>query len=228
MNFTSPKGYLSIDDALTMLIGHIFGARAVVPIEIFEDPKGKLVQVQNGAVLDDAANAERAASIEFAKLILLEDLQTGRIGGYVLNPSALRLSISYWGSGSLGTEAIERGRVHADEGGGAVYLDQSEFSHWLNSITVHHGEPRESVVVAGGDTAPLKTASKNKIHECITAIYDEAEAAGRKPPNINECGAVVQKRLRDSGFEASQLCIKALADEPQYKSRRGRVGKHAS
>jgi hypothetical protein len=70
----------------------------------------------------------------------------------------------------------------------------------------------------------LRHATDPRIHKAITAVYDEAETAGEKPPNIKEIADPVLKKLRADGYEASLTHVRLLADEERHARRRGRIG----
>jgi hypothetical protein len=71
----------------------------------------------------------------------------------------------------------------------------------------------------------LRQASQPKIHKAIQAVYDKAEAAKEKPPNVNEVIAPVQARLSAAGYEASGRLIRDLAGERRHAVRRWPRGK---
>lgn len=73
-----------------------------------------------------------------------------------------------------------------------------------------------------GDT--WKPAGDRKIHKAITAAYDTAEGAGKKPPNVNEIIKPVQARLRAAGYDASGRHIRELAGDHQHDNRRRKPG----
>jgi hypothetical protein len=66
----------------------------------------------------------------------------------------------------------------------------------------------------------LRKASDQRIHEEITAVYEEATAKGEKPPNLEEIKRPVRERLRAGGFLASESRIRELAGAERYKVRR--------
>jgi hypothetical protein len=70
----------------------------------------------------------------------------------------------------------------------------------------------------------LKRATKGKIAEAITAIYDMAEQERSKPPNIKEIVKPVQNALRTLGYEASGRQIQGIAEEPKFRNRRRKPG----
>jgi hypothetical protein len=74
----------------------------------------------------------------------------------------------------------------------------------------------------------LRPASSLIIHKTIGRVYDEADKTGRKPPNVKEIVAPVQKRLNAAGFEASGRRIQLLAEADKYKSRRRKPGRTIS
>ena len=74
-------------------------------------------------------------------------------------------------------------------------------------------------------TEALKRANDAMIDQTITAEYDGAANAGRKPPNVKEIIPLVQEALRSKGYQASGLQIQKLADAPKHKNRRRKPGK---
>jgi hypothetical protein len=71
----------------------------------------------------------------------------------------------------------------------------------------------------------LSEAPSSVIHQEITAVYDEADAAGAKPPNIKELPDQVLPRLKTKGFRTSKSRIMDLGGDDRHASRRGPVGK---
>ncbi len=66
----------------------------------------------------------------------------------------------------------------------------------------------------------LRTAQTAQIDEAISAEYDCADAVGKKPPNLNELVAPVQKRLRAQGFIVKKATIQGRAKDRQHAERR--------
>ena len=73
-------------------------------------------------------------------------------------------------------------------------------------------------------TPELRPAPPAKINEAIAVVYDEAEVANEKPPNLKELVKPVQAKLAAKGFEASGRHIQELADHEIYKGRRRKRG----
>jgi hypothetical protein len=81
------------------------------------------------------------------------------------------------------------------------------------------------LVKAGvGEQKPLGPAPAHKINSTINAVYNEAEAAGHKPPNVKEIVAPVQEKLKAQGFETSDRQIENLAGAKVYQKRRWKPG----
>jgi hypothetical protein len=59
----------------------------------------------------------------------------------------------------------------------------------------------------------------------ITAVYDDAEKAGEKPPNIKELANIVFLRLEAKGFHTTKVRIMDLGDDKKHASRRRPIGK---
>lgn len=72
------------------------------------------------------------------------------------------------------------------------------------------------------ETSPRR-ATPQQIIAALQAVYDEADAAGRKAPNVKEAPPLAQARLKTQGFYASQNQIAGYSD--QFSGRRGEVGK---
>jgi hypothetical protein len=53
----------------------------------------------------------------------------------------------------------------------------------------------------------------------IKAVYDEAEAAGTKPPNINQLPDAVLPRLQAKGYTASKAQIKKIGKQSEERRR---------
>jgi hypothetical protein len=71
----------------------------------------------------------------------------------------------------------------------------------------------------------LRQASADRIHQTIIAVYDAAEQAGQKPPNIKEIAAPVLRQLMATGYTSSGRQIETLAGEDRHKKRRLPAGK---
>jgi hypothetical protein len=71
----------------------------------------------------------------------------------------------------------------------------------------------------------LRQASKKKIDDTITAVYDEAERVGRKPPNTTELRTLVKTNLGAEGLTASVVQISEIAGQPKHARRRWKRGR---
>jgi hypothetical protein len=58
------------------------------------------------------------------------------------------------------------------------------------------------------------------IHRAIKEVYDRAQAAGSKPPNIKELPAAVSRLLKQQGHRATDSLIMRVGEDPQFKNRR--------
>jgi hypothetical protein len=74
----------------------------------------------------------------------------------------------------------------------------------------------------------LKPAPDGAIRDQIGSVYSDAEKSGSKAPNLEELLAPVRERLKPLGYKVSRERIRNIASEPQFKSRRGPVGKTLS
>jgi hypothetical protein len=79
-----------------------------------------------------------------------------------------------------------------------------------------------AIPTEASSNALLRPAPTEEIRNVLTAVYDEAPA---KPPNVREVVKPAQAKLAAKGLRASRGQIQTVADEPQFKSRRGLVGK---
>jgi len=70
-----------------------------------------------------------------------------------------------------------------------------------------------------------KLASEAMVKDDLRFVYNDAKAAGRKPPNINEVADEVQARLIQKGYWASKRWIKELAKADEFKRFRRARGK---
>jgi hypothetical protein len=70
----------------------------------------------------------------------------------------------------------------------------------------------------------LKWAPDSMIIEAIADVYDAADKAATKPPNINELPGAVLPRLNARGYTASGKAIKRIGGNEEFVGRRGKVG----
>jgi hypothetical protein len=89
---------------------------------------------------------------------------------------------------------------------------------WWSDASNGESPPRRS-------PGQLKPAPDRIIIEAIRCVYDAAEAAGTKPPNIKELPAAVQPLLQQKGFFASKRRIMQLGEAEEFQRRRRRPGK---
>jgi hypothetical protein len=71
----------------------------------------------------------------------------------------------------------------------------------------------------------LRQASDSAIKATIEKVYNDAEAAGSKPPNIKELPIPVMRLLENGGYCTSKKRIMELGDLAEFKRRRRKVGK---
>jgi hypothetical protein len=95
---------------------------------------------------------------------------------------------------------------------------------WPASSTPASRTPSITVSRQLGATQ-FRQASRAQIHRTITAIYNEYDAADRKPPNVREVGSVVRDRLHGHNITASLRHIEKLAGDSMHKARRLPSGK---
>jgi hypothetical protein len=72
---------------------------------------------------------------------------------------------------------------------------------------------------------PFKNAPMPLIGKAITAVYDDADASGQKPPNIVELAPLVQAWLKAKGYSASKKQIRKIGNEEAFEARRRPPGK---
>jgi hypothetical protein len=70
-----------------------------------------------------------------------------------------------------------------------------------------------------------KAATVGAIKRAISQVYDDADAAGEKPPNVVKVIRPVQNLLARSGHTASGAQIQLIAGEPEYAQRRRKPGR---
>jgi hypothetical protein len=71
-----------------------------------------------------------------------------------------------------------------------------------------------------------KTSLEMAMDEAIRAVFDDAEIAKIKAPNINEIAAGAKRRLESKGFDVSEKMIKTRADAvPEFRDRRRKQGR---
>jgi hypothetical protein len=112
-------------------------------------------------------------------------------------------------------------------------LDLPDFAEWAPSIgcepppkfprKVPSPAPSETEV-ASDAVDQLRPASMPKIDEAISAVYDEAEARGKKSPNLAELVAPVKLKLQEQGLRASKELIQDTGRDAKHASRRGQIG----
>jgi hypothetical protein len=88
--------------------------------------------------------------------------------------------------------------------------------------------PSQYVAQRQAELVELKPAPKQEISAAIKAAYDDADAAGRKPPNIKELPAAVLPRLEKNGYRASGRSIQEVGEAQEFKRRRRQPGKTIS
>jgi hypothetical protein len=72
----------------------------------------------------------------------------------------------------------------------------------------------------GIPASDLKKASMAAIRQAITGVYDSAEAAGEKPPNIKELPAAVSSVLKAKGYRTTGSLVMKLGRDAEYTKRR--------
>jgi hypothetical protein len=97
-------------------------------------------------------------------------------------------------------------------------------AHVESPVAVLAGSVAEAPPI-DGEEASLRKASDEKIHEAVSAAYDQAVRSGQKPPNVKEVAKPAQAILRAWGYNASENRITDLAGDSRHNGRRLAVGK---
>ena len=71
----------------------------------------------------------------------------------------------------------------------------------------------------------LRRAPDATIEQAIEDVYNEAEAANKKPPNIKELSIPVLLLLKNQGYETSKSRIMKAGEKPDFQRRRWKQGK---
>ena len=117
------------------------------------------------------------------------------------------------------------------------WLPRKLFQRWLakhelpacpQRFEPRDATPSEFVSPLHAGLPALKPAREKDISAAITAAYDAAHAAGRKPPNIKELPAAVLPLLEEKGYHASGRSIQHLGEAQEFKRRRRQPGKTIS
>jgi hypothetical protein len=104
---------------------------------------------------------------------------------------------------------------------GLLFVKEAVYLRWLDE---EFGAAEPPQIEPAVDDS-LRTAPSPKIHEAITAVYDEKERAGADPPNVKKVCPLVQKKLRDEGYRATLRQIEDHAGDEKHKRRRRPPGK---
>jgi hypothetical protein len=170
----------------------------------------------------------------------------GRLGLRVIGPGGQPMYVEGWQlyvlframerhillSSSLSREALlEFARRHkarppswCDASKGEIQPSRSLEELKPAAGTAWYDRPRD-VSEPSRAAEELKKAPDPIVIEAIRAVYDAAEKAGTKPPNINELPAAVQPILQRKGYYSSGLHIKQLGDREEFKRRRRPPGR---
>ena len=70
----------------------------------------------------------------------------------------------------------------------------------------------------------FKPAPEQVIRDTIGEVYERAEAAGDKAPNIRELPPLVLRELHRKGYASSQRHIQKFGEEPEFKKYRRQPG----
>ena len=124
--------------------------------------------------------------------------------------------------GPLGPTTLFR-NVEVEWTGAASYLRSLSASGGNQKII--NSPPALAADHINPEAAERKRAPLPVIDTAISAVYDEAEKAGTKPPNLKEIGAAVNKKLCTDGYEASDRRIQEIASAEKHAKRRRKPGK---
>jgi hypothetical protein len=73
-----------------------------------------------------------------------------------------------------------------------------------------------------------KTPTDEAVRVKLREAYSEAKTAGTRAPNINEIPKIVRPKLNADGYDAADIRIKTIAEEPAFRALRGRTGVRAT
>jgi hypothetical protein len=90
-------------------------------------------------------------------------------------------------------------------------VNTADLMNWLNEEATEKAE--------------LTPAAASDVRAAIVKVYDDAEKAGTKPPNIKEVVKPVQSRLEKLGYRVSGRQIQNAAKSAEFANRRRAVGK---
>lgn len=135
---------------------------------------------------------------DYAKAVLRDQMQEGRIA------------------------AIERWLLVA----GAVDRDRNATRRVI--VRVLREKLRDELHAPDSQASGPKPAPDARIHAAISDVYDQAEIAGRKPPNINQLASPALLLLQAQGLHTSKRRIQLLARDKRHAKRRRLPGKTVS
>jgi hypothetical protein len=92
-----------------------------------------------------------------------------------------------------------------------VYISRRDIDRWMG---------RDTPVLAH----PIRKATDAEIHEAITAVYDDADRAGRKPPNVKELISPLKQKMAERHLTATRKRMDDAASAKQHQKRRLPVG----
>lgn len=98
-----------------------------------------------------------------------------------------------------------------------VAVSCRDFDKWRN-----RGNPDYDATIK--PSGPTREATDDEIHAAITAVYDEVDRLGGKPPNVKELIAPLRKMLGEKHLTATRTRMDKAASAQQHKDRRLKVG----
>jgi hypothetical protein len=206
------------------------------------------------AGLEDRAAGNRAKAqlrdaLHRGDIATLADLVRGRRGWGPSAKGEIRAPLGPPERGPVPPDLWKFGEVHFQASGAVVFETETEDlvyrSILLRRVDVERLWPPEPAPTLDGqgfgakiDEPKVETPSEGQAgspalksaprQEIGAAIYDAADAAGEKPPNIRELPAAVLPRLEERGYWASGRWIQEVGGAQEFKRRRRQPGKTIS
>jgi len=91
---------------------------------------------------------------------------------------------------------------------------------WADSAALRNGR--------SDDCKPAAILPEATIRDAIAWVYSDAITRNSKLPNIKEIAPAALARLKTLGFTTTANRIVSIAQEPQFKAQRGKVGKRVT
>jgi hypothetical protein len=202
-----------LDESGPLVDGRRLGLRIITP----EGRAGFLEGHRVHELTVDGANTSAADSLIWNRLVVLKEATLDFARRRELPPP------SWWTDAT--EPSNEQTKDRATDDTTTVSKGAAAVSQPLNERLISHAttaEPTPSL------TEPLKPAPRPMVQKAIKAVYDAAQAAGGKPPNIRELPAAVLPCLEEKGYRASARLIQQVGEAQEFKRRRRPPGKTVS